>query len=137
MARMLINGQEIFGNVNIGSGGGSEDMHNYSTTEHIVGTWTDGSTLYEKTVEVGTLTYGTSWNEMAHNISNVNKVISIQGIFQDTSAGNWLQIPAYRPVNQLGVLMACDSTKIKWINNWITSENAENAVVTIQYTKTV
>lgn len=33
------------------SGGGSG--HNYSTTEQIVGTWIDGSTVYEKTVDFG------------------------------------------------------------------------------------
>ena len=32
-----------------GAGGGS--THNYSTTEQVVGTWIDGSTLYEKTIQ--------------------------------------------------------------------------------------
>lgn len=32
-----------------GSGSGGSGGANYSTTEHVVGTWTDGSTLYEKT----------------------------------------------------------------------------------------
>ena len=31
-------------------GGGGSSSHTYSTTEHEVGTWIDGSTLYEKTI---------------------------------------------------------------------------------------
>ena len=34
---------------NLGSGSGSSE-HTYSTTEQVVGTWIDGSTLYEKTL---------------------------------------------------------------------------------------
>ena len=38
---LYVNGKQVSG------GGGSE--HNYSTTEQAVGTWIDGSTIYEKT----------------------------------------------------------------------------------------
>lgn len=34
----------------IGGNGSSSSGHTYSTTEQVVGTWIDGSTLYEKTL---------------------------------------------------------------------------------------
>ena len=37
---------------NTGGGGGGSSSHTYSTTEHIVGTWIDGSDIYEKSFEV-------------------------------------------------------------------------------------
>ena len=42
---------KIFLNSKQYAGGG--DYHEYSTAEHIVGTWIDGSTLYEKTYVFG------------------------------------------------------------------------------------
>lgn len=45
----------------------------YSTDEHVVGTWVDGSTLYEKTINFGALP-DSSEKSVAHNISNVDKI---------------------------------------------------------------
>lgn len=33
---------------------GSQKQHNFSTTEKVIGTWIDGSTLYEKVIQFGT-----------------------------------------------------------------------------------
>lgn len=41
------------------SGGGSE--HTYSTTEHVIGTWIDGSPIYEKTFAVTSVPVGEGW----------------------------------------------------------------------------
>lgn len=42
--------QNIIGLKNSGGGGGGgNSKHHYSTEEQIVGTWVDGSTIYEKT----------------------------------------------------------------------------------------
>ena len=43
-----------------GSGGGTSDV--YSTEETAIGTWIDGSTIYRKVIEVGTLTSVSSGN---------------------------------------------------------------------------
>ncbi len=49
-----------------GSGDWNTDgapMHHYLTTEHVIGTWIDGSTLYEKTIEFSiTSTLGSGFN---------------------------------------------------------------------------
>lgn len=42
---------------------GYADSHVYSTTEQVVGTWIDGSTIYEKTFTELSLTAGTSWTD--------------------------------------------------------------------------
>lgn len=81
MAKAIINGNEIFGNVHLGEGG---NMHNYSTTEQVVGTWIDGSTVYEKTIYISSLP--STLNQFVmypHNIQNFNELIDIKG-FTDT-----------------------------------------------------
>ena len=40
------------GKMKTSSGGGGSSGHTYSTTEQVVGTWTNGKTLYEKTYEI-------------------------------------------------------------------------------------
>jgi len=51
----------------------------YSTTEKEVGTWIDNSPLYRKTIDFGALPNADSKN-VAHNISNLDKVVKIEGI---------------------------------------------------------
>lgn len=51
----------------------------YSTTEHVVGTWTDGSPVYEKTFEFTNPQAGNAIKQ--HNISNFDKIISVMGSF--------------------------------------------------------
>jgi hypothetical protein len=45
----------------------------YSTTEHVIGRWIDGSVLYEKTVDFGALPNNTT-KSVAHCISNMSEV---------------------------------------------------------------
>lgn len=52
--------------------------HHYSTDEQVIGTWIDGSTLYEKTVQL-TLTPGLNTTTIAHGISGINRVIDYNG----------------------------------------------------------
>jgi len=49
----------------------------YSTDEHIIGTWIDGSTLYEKTLAIPSLSAGS--NTINHGISNFGKMIYCEG----------------------------------------------------------
>lgn len=58
------------------SGGGSSG-HTYSTTEQIVGTWIDGKTIYERTINVGH-----SYGAVSSNIYPLNYDISSIGIAQ-------------------------------------------------------
>ena len=62
--------------IGIKYGGGS--MHNYSTTEQVVGTWVDGKTLYEKTI-LGTTEQSVPETQVNHGINNLDTVVSIEG----------------------------------------------------------
>lgn len=62
-----------------GSGGGSS--HTYSTTEQIVGTWIDGSDIFETTFDVtNPVAIGVNWTGVQSIvIANIDRVISVQG----------------------------------------------------------
>lgn len=51
--------------------------HTYSTSEQVVGTWVDGSNVYEKTFNL--TAPSTGLNSIPHNISNIGDVINIEG----------------------------------------------------------
>lgn len=58
---------------------------NYSTTEIDTGyTWIDGSAIYKKTINVGTLPSSPTTKNVAHNISNLGTVIKIEGIYSNS-----------------------------------------------------
>lgn len=91
---------------------GSGDFHNYSTTEQIVGTWIDGSPVYEKVVDLGALPNATTKN-VAHSIANLSNIISVDIVATDGNS-QWLTVP-YATTN---------STDAKYqIGYWITSAN--------------
>lgn len=60
------------------------DDTDYSTTEKIVGTWIDGSPIYQKTIDFGALPNNTTKN-VAHGISDISTVINITGYSKNTS----------------------------------------------------
>lgn len=55
----------------------------YSTEEQIVGYWIDGKPLYQKTVQL--VSQDSVWVEVAHNISNIKQVCSINGVVGDST----------------------------------------------------
>lgn len=114
----------------IATSGGS---HNYSTTEHVVGTWIDGKTVYEKTINVGTITTNTT---VEHGITNLDRIISYEG-FADY-AGTSPSVMPIQGINPFyGFCMAgYDSTTIKLVRSNSLSSDYANAFVTIRYTKT-
>lgn len=63
----------------------------YSTTEKVVGCYTDGRPLYQKVVEFGTLPNNTS-KTVAHGISNINKIVDIR-ITVEASSGTTSVVP--------------------------------------------
>lgn len=63
--------------------------HNYSTDEQIVGTWIDGSTIYEKTLVFNNklVTNDNSTSELVHGISNLGTVSFIVDAYYDFTSG--------------------------------------------------
>ena len=109
--------------------------HHYSTDEQIIGTWIDGSTLYEKTIDFGALpnTANTAKN-VPHNIANIDTIVDIKGIYK-TQAGTYGNLPFVHPTN-------LNTTTVATVNNTNISittgqdRSSWTAIVILQYTKT-
>ena len=103
MGKIMLNGKQY---------ASSDDYHIYTTTEQEVGMWIDGSLIYEKVVDLGTLPNATTKN-VAHNIANLSNIISVDIVATDGSS-QWLTVP-YTTTN---------STDAKYqIGYWMTSTN--------------
>lgn len=114
-------------------------MHDYSTDEHTVGTWIDGSPVYEKTVVHEFTTYG---DNMTVNIpaNNVDSIISVNIVYNKTKNGIYIIEPSWDSgsrENQFYINNITDtdivtkfSIKEGAFNTW-----AKNAYITIRYTK--
>ena len=59
--------------------GGGGNWHTWSRTEHAVGVWVDGKTVYEKTIQY-TCPNSSAPYHIPHNISNMQTVVSLTGI---------------------------------------------------------
>lgn len=113
------------------AGGGS--THNYSTTEQVVGTWIDGSTLYEKTIAVSP-TALTPSTTIAHNIANIDIVVDYD-IF--LSRNNGLSVKLQWSTNSnASTSISVDNTNIIFngTDTWSASDY-KKLYATIRYTK--
>lgn len=69
-----------------GAGGGID----YSETEQDTGLkWVDGKTIYQKTINFGTLTNNKT---VAHGISNLDNVINFFGVAKNPDTGDTIQL---------------------------------------------
>ena len=64
---------------------GTPSVH-YSTEEQVVGTWVDGSTLYEKTIEFGYLP-NTATKTISHGITNVDMIFATEAFMINPTTG--------------------------------------------------
>jgi hypothetical protein len=103
----------------------------YSTDEQVIGTWIDGSTLYEKTFSFSA-SYGTGWSYYNHQIANIDKIIKCEASL--TTDGVLYELPQYRG-SGMSIVIGADSTQIQYINSWIGTELSPVITVTLQYTK--
>ena len=57
-------------------------LHEYSTTEKVVGKWIDGKDIYEKVVTIASLpSTPFTWAAYAHNISNLDTIIDFDILY--------------------------------------------------------
>lgn len=91
---------------------GKDGMHHYSTDEQVVGTWIDGSTLYEKTYSVSSsVSIGTSWSETGFELpANTNRVI--EGFMYRNAQSGALMYAAFsiNTNNHLNAMLAIADT---------------------------
>lgn len=85
----------------------------YSTSSKIVGSWTDGSAVYQKTYIVNKpLSAVSVWtqNNVAHGLTNVSKVIGLTGTWRDDTNSQYGTIPIVFSNDSL--MLYYDSTNI-------------------------
>lgn len=109
-----------------------KNASNYSTTEHKVGKWIDGSDLYEKTIDCGALPNATTIT-IAHGISDIKNIVDIRGFAMNNAETIFIPLP-FASKQTSGVETYADKTYI----TYETSTNRSTFVksyVTLRYTK--
>ena len=88
--------------------------HEYSTNEQIVGTWIDGSPVYEKTLIFNNklVTNDNSTCELVHGISNLGTVSFIVGAYYDFTSGGTAWATGTNAVFNYRVVWKIGSTSI-------------------------
>lgn len=107
---------------------------NYSTTEHVIGTWLDGSTLYEKTIDCGSLSTSSS-RTVPCNMPSGAEVVGIHGTYMGTGVNVGIDIPI--PYANCGSTI--NNIQVGYSNGSLVFEANNptwgNAYVTLQYVK--
>jgi len=111
--------------------------HQYSTSEQIVGTWIDGTPVYEKTIyNAG----GVSGNfNFPHGITNFGKLLSYEGTVSDSSFAQYGDIWVIPRIASDGNSIGID--KVSTSSIYVINPNAFGTrlidwYITIRYTKT-
>ena len=103
----------------------------YSTDEQVVGTWIDGSTLYEKTLEISDISSNTTVN-VPHGVTGLANIVSYSGYA--TYAGTAIIPIPYTRSSSYIILNTWDSTNVT-MEKANLSSSATNIKLTIRYTK--
>jgi len=118
----------------------------YSTEEHVVGTWIDGSTLYEKTIINESLSYVSVGSYKAYNVAhlslNTGIVMWESGCVHDRTDDRMYTLPYDRYYSNTDKIVPEVFATSSEIQVWVTTQSdasysLDKAYVTIRYTKTV
>lgn len=115
------------------SGGGGSSGINYSTTEQQIGTWIDGSTLYQTTVHISSLRRDGSDVYVNHGISGVNKILGYESFFSNNN-GRCCDKNTDTNTTYVCSVFEANRTQIAYAigSGW----DFTDAYVTLRYTKT-
>lgn len=109
-------------------------MHMYSTTEHIVGKWIDGTTdVYEKIIDIGTIEAGAR-KEVDHGIQNMGLVIFIMCIGYNIAESNYGILPKVDSDERYQRGLRLSTTQII-IESATFAQGYTNCYATIRYLK--
>ena len=103
----------------------------YSENEQVIGTWIDGSTLYEKTIDFGALPNNTT-KSVNHGIINLDKVAFLNGIAY--KSGDIIPIPfshSGNVSNQPQLSIGNTTVNIRTAND----QSDRTGYITVRYTK--
>lgn len=112
-----------------------DDAWKYSTEETNTGkTWIDGKPIYRKVIDVGILP-DTATKEVAHGISNLERVVQLYGTFIN-SPNKWAPIP-WVSTGGTGNNISCEvnSTYVRVVTG-VNRSVDYSCYVVIEYTKT-
>lgn len=110
---------------------------NYSTEEQVVGTWIDGSYIYQKTVEFGALS-NAGEKGVNHNISNLKLVTNVMFIKYktDNPSSEMSVVPFVHDTSiNYQCVLTIDASKIYVANRGV-NYSTFSGICTLQYTKT-
>lgn len=105
----------------------------YSTTEQVFGEWIDGSPIYQKTIDTGTMLSASGTRSVNHGISNFGKLIWAEGYMKATS-GAQRPLPAINTGSDFVCIQTVSNTQITFVqqSGW---SNWTESYVTLYYTK--
>lgn len=109
-----------------GQGGGSS-FHTYSTTEHKVGTWIDGSDVYEKTISISNVSLSSGSYETVDTITGLDTIISCNGYVVEGNLKYTL--------NDITLRVIQDGTSVKLYSPSGTAWTISSGAIIIRYTK--
>lgn len=109
------------------------DHLHYSTSEHATGeNWIAGETIYRKVIDFGTLPNATTKN-VAHGITNLDIVISLEGVARNTIIGNYL--PLSYPTGGFRAELLIQGSDIRIVTDSNFQDWTQTYII-IEYTKT-
>lgn len=110
--------------------------HKYSTTEQVVGEWINGKPIYERTYSDTMDLSEEGWFNIAHNISNLDALISISGVIKTSTGSQW-GLGYCRDSANYTALCINDTNVRAFISSaMVTATSNRDIYITIQYTKT-
>lgn len=110
-----------------------DSVINRSTSEHAVGKWLNGETLYEMIVDFGTLPNATS-KAVPHNISDLGKIVKIEGV---TNYNDTIFYPLPYVTNTLANQIQVNVNRTSISINTGADYSEWTAYITLRYTKRV
>lgn len=111
----------------------------YSLTEQDTGLkWIDGKTIYQKTIDFGTMPVGQE-KDVAHNIIGLDFVVDLEFIVYNTNVAQWRLMPAISRGNiQAQSVYGVNSQYIFVLGGTSADIGSDwDGIVTIRYTKTI
>lgn len=121
------------------------DGYNFSQTEHTIGTDLQGNTIFEKTLDIYTPSYGNNNpinKTVAHNISNIKDIWIYGGSFLKTTGAPTQRIPAnylnyyQKPYRQYARANADKTNVYCYVGDYIFPAGSAHHYITLRYTKT-
>ena len=106
----------------------SNEANIYSTTEKVIGQWTDGKLLYQKSVLVS-LASSSTWTDTPHGISNIDFAQIVSVSIDKYTVGSIV------PAVSQSIIAHVGASNIE-IYNSLSGLYGKSGYVTVQYTKT-